>query len=230
MFSLAPAATGPGLGRALPTWITAFKALYRGEPGEASDILRDSEARTGNKHAMWIASALVNGALGALVAGIFVSKTNDSLSAWSFAEKPNEMQYMFIVLLASFVYLVARAGSIVATTARRGKRASFLEAAGLASVGFVAAAPLFVAFLLALVAPSDITLIIVILTWVFVAFFGETATYIAIARHGRFAKSAVLPHSIFSALWLVATTWVAWSLFSDAFGALFGSALFGSVL
>ncbi len=219
----APAVSGPGWGDALPAWGRAFKAVYQGDPATASDELLGSERRTGNAHALWIVTAAINSIIFGAAMWFVVNDFNTSIGM--FVGSVNELLTVLLTIGGTFVALAARAGAIMFSGGVRGKSPSFAEAASLASVGFIAASPLGVLLILFMLAPGKFMMFLILLAWVFVAFLSETSVYIAVARWGRFEKSLVMPHALFSTAWLAIVLYGVWLMLSDVVSGMFGFGL-----
>lgn len=193
-----PAAPAPSVvSAALRAWARTFVGLYRSQPGVAG---------VGSLSLFWVLAALIHGALIGLSADILIARVS---SRMYYGPTPSFGVYAaaFVLPVAvSFLYVLARTGTLVALFRVRQRQVRFTDAANIAALGYVAALPVGVALLLFAVLPGAFSGIVVALAVVFTTFLGEASVYVTTAKTGRFERSITVPYAWLTTAWIVLTT------------------------
>ena len=217
------APTAPGaFARTAMTWWNLLRACFSGEPARVTDAALGTSSG-GSTHWTWISAALVNGGLLGLALVLLMARLASELEYY-FAPDGSEYVRAFLIPIVCAVALIAaRAGAICALFAIQKRSIGFKDAAALAGVPFVVAAPLLALVLVLSLIPGTFALVVLMLAATFTAFYAEIALYVAVARVGRFPTSPALPHSALSAAWLCLMVYIGSLIVQDLAADLVGT-------
>lgn len=214
----APSVLGINLAGAFRTWVKTFVRIFRSDPGVGIDDRSPiAQPATGNPW-FWVVAALINGLIASLAMVTSLAMLNSRSGGYLSPDGGMYAAAIFIPIVVSFVYIVARAGAIAAIFGLRSRQISFNGAANLAGVSYVASAPFLAVLVLLAMIPGSFTAVLFLLGFIFTAFLSETSLYVSIAKTGRFDRSATLHFAWLSMVWLVITTFIMLLIFSDTIG------------
>lgn len=204
-----------GARNAWQTWSSTLVSLLKSDAGRAVDASRSGS------FGFPVLAALVNGLLVGIALMTSMAKASSSLESYywstSLFEGSDYALALVFILVASVVYLAARAGAIVALFTLRGRRLGYGEAVSLGASAYVASFPMVALCVLLALVPGSFAAFVGLFGLIFTIIFAETVLYTGIARLGRFEKSVVLPHALLTSAWLCVVSYVFFLVLRDGF-------------
>lgn len=204
-----PREPGVGFGQVFGVWWSALLTLFKQGPEEAHGEIVAADKKTGNSHFTWIAVVGVNAIL-TLILSLYL--VLDMSEAARFALEIDGAKGIVLAILLPFVFafgiFLFRVVTIVATGAVIKAPISFIEAARIAAVAWIASAPVLVFAFLAMLTEVSFFVYLMMVVWVFVAYFSEIAVFAILSKREGVSRLPYLVHAGLTAIWLSITVWI----------------------